>query len=464
MTDHTPRGTRDEPAETSSADAHPSIQFGALFYGAGGHLAGWRYPGANPRGQLDVDAYIAAARTLERGGFDAIFVADVVAIWGKDLDSLSRTARADFFEPITLLAAIAASTSHIGVVGTATTSYNEPYSIARRFATLDHISGGRAGWNVVTSVVPLEAANFGRAQHFEHEERYRRAEEFVDVVRRLWDGATDDAFLRDQRTGVYLDTAKRRAIDHDGAWFRIAGPLNVSRPPQGHPVVFQAGASPVGQAFAAKHGEVLFTATTDLDQAIAYRARVRELAVEAGRAADSIKVWPVFTPIVADTDAEAREKLDHLQSLLHDDVLRRSIQDNIGDIDFTEFDLDAPLPEIPESNRSKSRRDGILAIAREKNLTLRQLALEFNERGTTAGSPETIADRIESWFRAGAADGFNVSFPYLPDTLDGFVDRVLPILEERGVFRRHYGATLRDTLGLARPESVPSLSTEGARA
>ncbi|MFT4122286.1 MAG: LLM class flavin-dependent oxidoreductase [Microbacteriaceae bacterium] len=429
-----------------------SIQFGALFYGAGGHLAGWRYPGADPHAQLDVGSYLAAARRLEAGGFDALFIADVVAVWGEHLDSLSRTARADFFEPITLLAAIAAGTSRIGLVGTATTSYNEPYTLARKFATLDHISGGRAGWNVVTSVVPLEAANFGRAEHFEHGERYRRAEEFVDVVRRLWDSTGDDAPLRDKTSGRYLDASRRRRIDHDGEWFRVAGPLNLSRPPQGHPVLFQAGASAAGQAFAARHGEVLFTAATEIEQAIGYRTRVRELAVAAGRRPEAVKVWPVLSPVIADSDAEARERLDRLQSLLHEDVLRRSIQDNIGDVDFGDLDLDAPLPEVPESNRSKSRRDGILAMARERGLTLRQLALAFNERGTVCGTAEHVADRIEHWYRAGAADGFNVSFPYLPETLDRFVDEVLPILEERGVFRRHYGATLRETLGLSRPE------------
>lgn len=429
-----------------------SIEFGALLYGGGGHLAGWRYPGARPDGQLDIEFVASLALSLERAGFDAIFIADVVSIWGEHLDSLSKTARADFFEPLTLLAALSARTGSIGLVATATTSYNEPYNLARKFASLDHLSGGRAGWNVVTSVVPLEAANFGRDVHYEHGERYRRADEFVTIVRGLWDSYGDDAVVRDKEAGLYYRPEGRRALHHEGEHFRVRGPLNIARPPQGHPVVFQAGASDTGREFAARHGEVIFTATTDLDAAVAYRTAFREQVAGNGRDPDSVRIWPVFSAVIGDTAAEAEEKFAHLQSLLHDDVLRRSLQDNIGDLDFSDVDLDGPLPDIPETNRSKSRRAGILQLAREERLSVREIARRFNERGTTRGTAEQIADVIETWYAVGAADGFNVSFPYLPDALTDFTEQVLPILEHRGVFWRHFGGSLRETLGLDRPE------------
>jgi len=429
-----------------------TLQFGALLYGSGGHIAGWRYPGARPDGQLDFSFYAEVAQTLERGGFSTIFIADVVSIWGHQLDSLHRTARSDFFEPLTLLSALSAVTDRIGLVGTATTSYNEPYTIARKFASLDHISGGRAGWNVVTSVVPLEAANFGRDEHYGHTERYERAAEFVDIVTGLWDSYADDAVIRDKESGIYFRQEGRQKLDHRGTHFRVDGPLNVSRPPQGHPVIFQAGASEVGRAFAAQYGEVIFTAPPTLEAAILYREQLDDALVQAGRDPGDVRVWPILSPIVADTDEEAQQILERLGTLIHDDVLRRLIQDNLGDDDLSDADLDAPLPEtLTSSNRSLSRREGILAVARAENLTLRQLAVRFASGGSVTGSPTTVADRIERWFSSGAIDGFNVSFPYLPDQADRFVNDVLPILEERGIFVPATGPTLRDSLGLPRP-------------
>jgi len=442
-----------------------SIEFGVLLHGSGGHLSGWRVPGSPSDGQLDIDFHVRLARTLEAAGVDAVFIADVVAIWGKDLDSLSRTARADFFEPLTLLSALSTVTERIGLVATATTSYNEPYSIARKFASLDHLSAGRAGWNVVTSVVPLEAANFGRDEHYDHADRYRHAEEFVDVVTGLWDGYDDDAVIRDQDAGVYYREDGQHELDHHGEFFDVRGPLNISRSPQGHPVLFQAGASETGQRFAAAHGEVIFTAPGDLDRAVELRSTLRRLAEEAGRRADDLRVWAVLTPLVGESGQDARDKFDALQALISDDTIRRSIQDNIGDLDLTGVDLDGPFPDIPDSNRSKSRQQGMLDVARAENLTIRGLASRLAERGTTFGTAVQIADHIEQWFRAGAVDGFNISFPYLPQTLDDFVDRVLPILRERGVFWEHYGDTLRDTLGLARPGTpvhTPAALPEGA--
>jgi len=429
-----------------------TLQFGALLYGSGGHIAGWRYPGARPDGQLDFDFYAEVAQTLERGGFNTIFIADVVSIWGHQLDSLHRTARSDFFEPLTLLSALSAVTSRIGLVATATTSYNEPYTIARKFASLDHISSGRAGWNVVTSVVPLEAANFGRVEHYGHTERYERAAEFVDIVTGLWDSYTDDAVIRDKESGIYFRQDGRQKLDHRGTHFRVDGPLNVSRPPQGHPVIFQAGASETGRAFAAKYGEVLFTAPTSIAAAVTYREQLDEALREIGRDPGDVRVWPILSPIIADTDDEAAQISATLGSLIHDDVLRRLVQDNLGDDDLSEADLDAPLPEaLTSTNRSQSRRDGILAVARAENLTLRQLAVRFASSNSAVGSATTVADHIQRWFDSGAIDGFNVSFPYLPDQADRFVNEVLPILAERGIFEPATASTLRESLGLPRP-------------
>jgi FMN-dependent oxidoreductase (nitrilotriacetate monooxygenase family) len=428
------------------------LQFGALIHGSGGHIAGWRHPAANPDGELDIDFHIRLARLLEDAGFASLFVADVVAIWGHQLDSLHRTTRADYLEPITLLAALSQQTSRIGLVATATTSYNEPYNLARKFASLDHISGGRAGWNVVTSVVTLEAQNFGRTEHYGHEQRYERAAEFVDVVKGLWDSYADDALIRDKSAGLYFRRDCRRAIDHHGQHFDVAGPLNLARPPQGYPVLFQAGASETGRAFAARVGEVIFTAPPSLDATIEYRRQLDAAVTAAGRDPGDLRVWPILTPIVADTDAQAREILADLGALIHDDVLRRLVQDNFGDEDFSELELDEPLPDFSEdTNRSQSRRAGLLALARGEQLTLRQLALRFSARADTAGSPATIADRIEAVWRTGAIDGFNVSFPYLPEQAQRFTAEVLPILAERGLFRPAEGATLRERLGLPRP-------------
>lgn len=429
------------------------LQFGALVHGSGGHIAGWRHPSAPADAELDLDGHVRLARLLEDAGFAALFVADVVAVWGHQLDSLHRTTRADYLEPITLLAALSQQTSAIGLVATATTSYNEPYNLARKFATLDHISGGRAGWNVVTSVVPLEAGNFGRAEHFAHAERYARAAEFVDVVKKLWDSYADDGAPRDRATGLYLRRDGRRAIDHHGEHFDVAGPLNLTRPPQGHPVLFQAGASETGRAFAARVGEVVFTAPVGTGEAVEYRSGLDAAVTAAGRDPGDVRVWPILTPIVADTDAEAAGILAELGSLIHDDVLRRLVQDNFGDEDFSNLDLDEPLPDFDTgTNRSQSRRAGLLALARGENLTLRQLALRFSARADTVGSAATVADRIAEVWATGAVDGFNVSFPYLPDQAERFTAEVLPILAERGLFRPAAGATLRARLGLPRPE------------
>lgn len=439
---------------TSSAPADPGIRtldFGVLFGPSGHHLAGWRLPGGNAGKELDLSEAIRLAQQFERAGLTALFVPDVVSVWGEHLDSLSRTTRASYFEPITLLSALAAVTERIGLVATATTSYNEPFTIARKFASLDHISGGRAGWNVVTSVVPLEAANFGRDEHYGHAERYARGTEFVEAVTGLWDTVADDAFPRDKASGIYVDRAGRRALDYRGEHIATAGPLNISRPPQGHPVIFQAGASETGRAFAARFGEVIFAAPRTIAEARQYREGLDVALRDAGRAPSDVRVWPGLSPIIGSTEEEAARLRDRLNDLLHDDVLRRVIQDNVGDVDFSGWDLDAPLPELPVSNRSRSRADSIVALAREEGLTLRQLAIRW-AGGGVVGTPEQIADHIQEWFEAGVADGFNLAFSFLPGGADAFIDEVLPELERRELWRPHYGATLRDTLRLPRPD------------
>ncbi|MFF3371557.1 LLM class flavin-dependent oxidoreductase [Streptomyces sp. NPDC002680] len=440
------------------------LTLGALVQGSGGHIAGWRHPDARPDGQLDFAFHADLARTLERGRFDALFVADVVAVWGHQLDSLSRTGRAEHFEPLTLLAALALVTDHIGLAATATTTYNHPFHIARKFASLDHISQGRAGWNVVTSVVPLEAANFGHDSHLEHELRYRRADEFVQVVKALWDSFDDDAVLRDKATGRYYDPTGLRPPHHEGEHFTVRGPLNISRPPQGHPVVFQAGSSETGREFAARHGEVLFTTQHELGPAQEFYADVKARAAGYGRNPDHVLVWPGLTPIVAATEADARHRLAELQDLIHDDVARRLVQDNIGDLDLSDYPLDGPLPDIPDSNRSKSRRDLLVKLAHDEKLTIRQLAGRYAAGTSVAGTPEQIADRIETWFHERAADGFNISFPYLPGPAEDFVDHVVPLLQRRGLLRTEYeGTTLRENLGLPRPAVAERHLQETAR-
>lgn len=439
-------------ADQSNQHGHGrrGLDFGALLHGAGSHLAAWRHSGSAADGELDFAHHASVAKALEAGGFSAIFIADVVAVWGHHLDSLSRTTRASYFEPLTLLSALAAVTERIGLVATVTTSYNEPYNVARKLASLDHLSGGRAGWNVVTSVVPLEAANYGRDEHFSHEDRYRRAAEFVDVVTALWDSFDDASVIRDREAGRYFVPGGRAAIDHVGEFFSVSGPLNTSRPPQGHPVIFQAGASETGRAFAASVGEVVFAAPRTIEEALAYRSALDRELLAVGRSHGDVRVWPVLTPFIGSTEAEAHARHQALLDLVHDDVLRRAVQDNVGDVDLSDADLDAPLPEIPDTNRSKSRREGILALAAEERLTLRDLGRRLVGSGTI-GTPEHIADHIERWWKAGAADGFNVSFPVLPEDAGLFVEQVLPVLEERGSFRPHLGSTLRETLGLQKP-------------
>jgi FMN-dependent oxidoreductase (nitrilotriacetate monooxygenase family) len=419
------------------------------------HTAWWRYPGAFPDANFNLRHLIRFAQTLERGRFDAFFMADHLAVLNMPMAALKRSATVTSFDLLTLLPALAMVTQHLGLIATASTTFEPPYLIARRFASLDHISGGRAGWNLVTTSNPDAALNFGLTEHMEHGQRYRRAREFFDVVTGLWDSWADDAFIRDVENGVYFDPARLHVLDHQGEFFSVRGPLNIARPIQGWPVIVQAGASEAGRQIAAETAEVIFASGRKLSDAQSFYADVKGRMTKLGRSPDHLKILPGALVVVGDTAAEAREKRARLDSLVHPDSGIASLSIALGH-DASRFDLDGPLPEIPESNASKSGRQRIIERARRENLTLRDLARIAGSYGGLAlvGTPETIADQMEVWLCSDACDGFNIMFPYVPGGLDDFVNRVVPELQRRSLFRREYeGKTLRENLGLPRPEN-----------
>ncbi|OXI93095.1 MULTISPECIES: LLM class flavin-dependent oxidoreductase [Burkholderia] len=433
------------------------LHLGAFLYPTGHHIAAWRHPGSQADAGVDFRHYVRLAQAAEAAKFDLVFLADGVGTRGDDVEFLSRTAHSYIaqFEPLTLLSALAAVTERIGLVGTASTSFNEPFHIARKFASLDHISGGRAGWNLVTSSSEHEARNFNRDAHFDHAERYARAEEFADVVRGLWDSWDDDAFVRDRAAGRFFDPSKRHVLDHRGRFFQVRGPLNVARPPQGHPVVVQAGSSPAGTRLAARTAEVIFTAQQTLDDAVAFYADVKGQLAAFGRDPDSLKIMPGVFPVVGRTESEAKEKFDALQSLIDPTVGLALVSGLTGGFDLSAYPLDGPIPPLPETNASKSRQALTIELARRENLTIRELYLRVaGARGhwQLVGTPEQIVDQLEERFVRYGADGYNVMAPTLPGGLDDFIALVLPELRRRGLFRRDYaGHTLREHLGLRRP-------------
>jgi alkanesulfonate monooxygenase len=417
------------------------------------HTAWWRYPGAAVNGNFDLALQVRMAQTLERGCFDAFFMADHLALLNMPMSALRRSATVTSFEPLTLLSALAMVTSRIGLVATASTTFDEPYHIARRFASLDHISNGRAGWNIVTTSNPEAALNFGLEDHVEHDERYRRAREFYDVVTGLWDSFADDAWLRDQESGVFFDPAKLHVLDHKGAHLSVRGPLNIARPVQGWPVIVQAGASEAGRQLAAETAEVIFGSARTIEDGRAFYADVHARMRAVGRAPDSLKILPAAFVIVGRTTAEAQEKLALLDSLVHPDSALPNLSMRLG-VDASGFDLDAPLPDIPQTNQSQSARDALVKLARRDNLTVRDLARLVGGYGGLAfvGTAAEIADGMQEWLETGASDGFNIMSHTVPAGVDEFVDMVVPELVRRGIFRSAYeGVTLRDHLGLKRP-------------
>jgi alkanesulfonate monooxygenase len=430
------------------------MSLGAFLMSSGHHLAAWRHPRAWSGGGLDFQHFKKLATTAERGKFDAIFFADNLALMGSP-ELGQYTTAGDVFDPLVLLSGLAAVTERIGLVSTVSTSYNEPYLLARKFASLDHLSGGRSGWNLVTSATDLEALNFGREQHFEHGDRYQRAGEFLDVVAGLWDSFEDDAFVRDKASGVYFQPDRLHTLNHHGDNYRVRGPLNIPRTPQGYPVLIQAGSSEPGKALAARTAEVVFTAQQTLGNAQAFYADVKGRLAGYGRRPDQLKIMPGISPVIGRTQSEAEDKYQQLQDLIEPRVGLGLLSGMAGGFDLSGYDLDGPLPELPQSNSMQSRQALFIDLARRENLSIRQLYLKIaGARGhhTVVGTPETVADTLEQWFLEEAADGFNIMPPFLPEGLDDFVEGVVPLLQQRGLFRREYsGTTLRDHLGLARP-------------
>jgi len=432
------------------------LRLGAFMRPVTIHTAAWRYPGAYPDANFNFAHLKRFAQTLERGKFDAFFMADHQALLNMPIQALKRSGTVTSFEPLTLLPALAVVTERLGLIATASTTYNEPYHVARRFASLDHLSGGRAGWNLVTSGNPHEAMNFGREEHVEHDARYRRAREFFDVVTGLWDSWADDAFIRDVESGVYFDPKKLHTLNHKGEHFKVKGPLNIARPIQGWPVIVQAGASEAGRQIAAETAEAVFTGQTSITEARKFYADVKARMEKVGRLPDHMKILPGVFTVVGDTVEAAQAKKRKLDSLVHPDSGIASLSVALG-TDVSSFDLDGKLPEIPESNASQSGRQRLVEMAARDNLTVRQLAqIVGGSYGALEliGTPATIADQMEEWFTTLACDGFNVMFPYVPEGLDDFVDRVIPELQRRGLFRTEYeGRTLRENLGLPRPKN-----------
>lgn len=434
----------------------PQLRLGAFMRPVSIHTAAWRYPGAFPDANFNFAHYRRFVATLERGRFDAFFMADHLAVMNMPMAALKRSATVTSFDPLTLLPALAVVTERLGLIATASTTYNEPYHVARKFASLDHISGGRAGWNVVTSANPQEARNFGRERHLEHGARYRRAREFFDVVTGLWDSWADDAFIRDVDTGTYFDPDKMHILAHTGPQLSVRGPLNVARPIQGWPVIVQAGASEAGRQLAAETAEVVFSSPSTLSDGQRYYADVKGRMEVCGRSPKHLKILPGAFVVVGDSLAEARAKKARLDSLVHPDSALATLSVLLGH-DVSGFELDGPLPAIPESNASKSGRQKLLDLARRDNMTVRQLAQYVGGSFSALeliGTPATIADQMEEWLLDKGCDGFNIMFPYLPGGLDDFVDRIVPELQRRELFRREYeGRTLRENLGLPRPSN-----------
>ncbi|MCO6050358.1 LLM class flavin-dependent oxidoreductase [Mesorhizobium sp. RP14(2022)] len=429
------------------------LRLGAFMRPVSLHTGAWRYPGAYPDANFNFAHLKSFAQKLEAAKFDAFFMADHLAVLNMPIEALRRSHTVTSFEPFTLLSALAAVTEHIGLIATASTTFDAPYHIARRFASLDHLSQGRAGWNIVTTSNPDAALNFGLDEHVDHDERYRRAREFYDVVTGLWDSFADDAFTRDRESGEYFDPARMHVLDHKGEHLSVRGPLNIARPVQGWPVIVQAGASEAGRQLAAETAEVIFAAHNTLKAGQEFFADVKARAEKLGRSRDAIKILPGAFIVVGDTVEEAKAKRAKLDSLVHYESAIASLSVALGH-DASKFDPDAPLPETPETNQSKSGRERVYQLARAENLTVRQLAQRLGGYAGLAfvGTAETIADQMEEWLFAEGSDGFNVMFPDLPAGLDDVVKKLVPELQRRNLFRTEYeGKTLRENLGLERP-------------
>jgi N-acetyl-S-(2-succino)cysteine monooxygenase len=443
------------------------IRLGAFLPGAGHHAAAWRHPQAQADGGVNFKHYVRLAQTAERAKLDAVFLADgLAARFSSYAAAVGKQGYGGNFEPVTLFSALSAVTSNIGFIATGSSTYEDPYLLARKFASLDLISGGRGGWNIVTTGSGEAAGNFGLDHHPDHADRYDRAHEFHDVVVGLWDSWEADAFRRDKASGRFFDPEKSHELNHKGKYFKVRGPLNVARSPQGRPVIVQAGASEAGREFAARTAEVIFTAQQTLEDAQAFYRGIKARIPAYGRQPDQLKVMPGIFPVIGRTESEAKAKFDELQELILPEVGLSLLSGLIGGFDLSQYPIDGALPELPETNNMKSRQALMYDIARKRNFTIRDLYLWVaGARGhwTVIGTAAQVADQMQSWFENEAADGFNLMPPVLPTGLDDIVEHLVPELRRRGLFRTEYeGATLRENLGLAIPENRHALARNRA--
>ena len=432
----------------------------ALFLTGDGnyHMAGWRLPGAANDGGHNIHRWVGHAQMIERAKLDMLFIADGAGVSGtEDLETLQHTSRIDRMDPIAILAAVAMATQNLGLVATISTSYNEPFNIARSVASLDHISGGRAGWNIVTSGNKDDALHYSQETHLPHAARYDRAEEFVDVVRGLWDSYDDDAFVRNKDAGVYLRPEGVHFLNHKSSHFSVKGPSSVSRTPQGHPVLVQAGSSGAGMDLSARVADVVFTSQSSLKDGQAFYAEVKNRCDKFDRSPDSMKIMPGALVFIGETESEARDKFEQLQSLIPIQVAMQRLSNNLGGVDLSAYDLDGPMPDVPVNSARVSAVESYVTIARREGLTVRQTAMRAaaaKHHWTLIGSVSQVADQLEDWFHNEAADGFNILASDVPDAVHRLCAHLVPELQRRGLFRKEYeGPMLRDSLGLPRPSN-----------
>ena len=428
------------------------LRLGTFLAGTGSNMASWRHPNAVPDAAINLEYYKGLTRKAEAAKLDFAFFGDGLYISEKSHPNFLNR-----FEPLTLLAALAMETTHIGLAATLSTTYSDPFTVARQFSSIDHLSDGRAGWNIVTSPLEGSALNYGKPEHPAHDLRYRMADEFIEATKGLWDSWEDDAFVRNKETGQFIDPSKLHRVNFKGEFFSVQGPLNISRSRQGQPVLIQAGSSEAGRGFAAKVADAVFTGQATLSDAAAFYADLKRRAVAAGRKADDVLILPGCSPIVGRTTEEAEEKYQEIANLVVINDALNYLGRYFNDMDFTQYELDEPFPELGDFGRNgwESATDHIKQMAKDEKLTLRQMALRSTTpRNEFIGTATQVADRMQAWFEGRAADGFMLNDSVLPDGFNDFVDQVLPILKERGLFRTEYESdTLRGNLGLAKPEN-----------
>ena len=438
------------------------LRLNSMLFGPGNHSAAWRHPKTEGNASFSPEHFKNLVEIAERGKFDAVFFADMLGFESTPKEVSAEGTTPFFLDPLTLLTYLSTYSKNIGLIATVSTSYFEPYHLARKFATLDLISGGRTGWNVVTSARDFEAQNFGLDKQKNHDDRYKIATEYLDVVKGLWDSYEDDAFEFDKANARFFNPEKLHELNHKGEYFSVKGPANFPRPIQGYPVIVQAGSSADGQELAAKTAELVFTAQPTLSAAIAFYKEIKSRLAKYGRSKDELLILPGLIPYIGKTEAEAKAKYDELQELIPD-LSGKAFLELIGGFDLSGYSLDDPFPELPLGEGNQARQILISDMARKENLTIRQVYKRFiGDRSMLIifGTPSSIADQMQEWLEKEAADGFNILPPILPGGLDEFVDLVVPELQKRGIFRTEYeGKTLRENLGLKRPVNQFSIKT-----